>query len=224
MTDSPHLFILKRTGAVLLAAGLIDIAIMVYCIANRISYASSFNVFAVIAGVLRMRGHLAIAAATRWLAAFMLAGFAGLLVAWPLLQPISLTLTQIRLHPGSTAGVLVFIMLMLLVLCWLYRELGRPEVQQARARAGRKSINMRAPAATGVGVVVLVVVSMRLLLGGESATKAQTLAQQQLGPGYRYHVTSIDIEMNSKATSVAAVVTAWNDKEVRDLPVHWQER
>jgi hypothetical protein len=43
---------------VLAVIGLIEIAVMIYCIVNRISCSSSFNMFAVIAGMLLMRGGL----------------------------------------------------------------------------------------------------------------------------------------------------------------------
>jgi len=41
--------ILRRVGISLIAFGLFDVGVMVYCIINRINYCSSFNVFAVLA-------------------------------------------------------------------------------------------------------------------------------------------------------------------------------
>ena len=73
-----HTPILKRVGAVLLAVGLIDIAVMIYCIANRISYASSFSIFAVVAGIFLLRGSLRAASIVRRFAVFMLSGFVAL--------------------------------------------------------------------------------------------------------------------------------------------------
>ena len=49
--------ILRRVGLVLIAFGMLDIGVMIYCIANAINYSSSFNVFAVIAGIYVGRGH-----------------------------------------------------------------------------------------------------------------------------------------------------------------------
>jgi len=37
------------------------------------------------------------------------------------------------------------------------------------------------------------------------------------------HVTSLYINESGRRKSVSAVVAAWNDKEVRDIPVHWEE-
>lgn len=216
--------ILRRTGLVLVAVGLLDIAVMVYCIANGLSYSSSFNIFAVAAGFFLLRGNLRAASIVRWFAAFLLASFLTLLVAWPFMQPIDLTLTQVRLHPSSAAAAVGVMTLVFALLFWLFRELGRAPVLEARAAAGRKARDMRIPAAAGVGLVAVLAASLVLLLGGESASKAQAMAEQQLGSTYRYHVSSLKIAKNSKGTFVAGVVTAWNADEVRHVPVKWEER
>ena len=47
-----HLRILKHVGLTLVVLGVIDIGLLIYCIANQISYSSSLNIFAVVAGML----------------------------------------------------------------------------------------------------------------------------------------------------------------------------
>jgi hypothetical protein len=66
MESRTHQAILRRVGGVLVAVGLVDIAWMIYCIVHGISYRSSLNLFAVIAGVLLLRGSLRTAANVRW--------------------------------------------------------------------------------------------------------------------------------------------------------------
>jgi hypothetical protein len=46
-----HLQIMRRVGKVLIVVGLIDIGFMVYCIANRMGYSSSLNIFALAGGI-----------------------------------------------------------------------------------------------------------------------------------------------------------------------------
>jgi len=58
MNSRSHLFILKRIGWVLLVIGLVDIGVMVYCIANGFAYSSSLNIFAVVGGAFLVRGSL----------------------------------------------------------------------------------------------------------------------------------------------------------------------
>lgn len=221
--DIQHEAILKRVGIVLLAVGLIDIAVMIYCIANSISYSSSFNIFAVIAGIFLMRGSLGAAAVVRWFAVFMLAGFLALLVVLPFLQPISLTLMQFRIDPRGSFAMVAFMAFVLGLLGWVAWELGREPVRAARASAGRKEWNMRIPAAVGVGLVVVIGGVLALLLGSETAVRAKSMAEKQVGPGYRFQVSSLNIVKNNQGTSVSGVVTAWNDHEIREIPVHWEE-
>ena len=222
--DTQLIHILKRVGIVLLAVGLIDIAVMIYCIANHLSYSSSLSIFAVLAGIFIMRGSLRAASLVRWFSVFMLAGTVALLIAWPFMQPFSLTLTQLRLNPGESIEKVMFVAFVLGLLVWLIRELGREPVMAARAAAGRKQRDMRIPVAAGVGIVVVMGIFMAFLLGGESADRAKSLAEQQVGSGYRLHVSSLNITKNNQGTFVSGVVTAWNDSEIRNLPVHWEER
>lgn len=224
MEPTQHSTILKRTGAVLIAVGLFDVAVMVYCIVNGISYSSSFNIFAVIAGIFLLRGSLRAASIVRWFSVFMLAGIVALMLAWPFMQPIDLTLTQVRLSPLFAVVSLGTVAFVLALLLWLYRQLGQASILEARAAAGRKVRDMRIPAAAGVGVVAVLAVLLTTLLGGESASKAKAIAEQQLGKTYRYHVSSLNIAKNSQGTFVAGIVTAWNDKEIRNVPVKWEER
>lgn len=224
MDTNSHIAILKRTGKVLLTIGLLDIAVMIYCIANRVSYSSSFNIFAVIAGIFLLRGSLRAASIVRWFSTFMLSGLLALAFAWPFMQPIGLAVTQLRLSPVQSLVSLGFTAFVLGLLYWLRRELGSATIQQARTAAGRKVRDMRIPVAAGVGGVVLLTVFLHLLLGGESAAKAAAIAEQQLGASYRYHVSSLNIATNSRGKFVAGIVTAWNNKEIRNVPVSWEER
>lgn len=219
----PHIRTLRRTGMVLVAVGALDIAVMLYCIVNGISYSSSLNVFAVLAGVFLMRGSLVAAGLVRWISVFFLAALCTLTIAWPILQPIDLTLTQIRANPMSAALSALLLVTLTGFLFWLQGALGRPSVIVATETAGKKVRSMRRAAVAGVAVVVLVAAVLPVALGGEAGARAIALAQAQIGPGYNYHVSSLSISKTSRGTSVSAQVTAWNDGEVRAIPVQWSE-
>jgi hypothetical protein len=221
MESTVHIHILKRTGYALLAVGLIDIAVMIYCIFNNISYSSSFNIFAVAAGIFLLRGSLRAASLVRWFSVFMLASFITLLAAWPFMQPISLTLTQVSLNPSASIGNLSLFILVSGLLLWLAKELGRSEIQAANVTTGCKQRDMRIPAAIGVLIVVFVAIFSSFLLGGESADRAKAIAIQQVGRNFNLYVNSLNTVTNSKGTFVYASVTAWNDTEIRYIPVHW---
>ena len=83
MEDPAYLPSLKRVGTVLVAVGLLDIGVMVYCVMNGISYTSSFNIAAVIGGIFLRRGSLRAASIVAWLAVLFLTGAScGLLFTW----------------------------------------------------------------------------------------------------------------------------------------------
>jgi hypothetical protein len=215
--------ILRRTGIALLVVGLIDIGAMVYCIVRRISYSSSFNLFAVIAGILLIRGSLRAASGVRWFATFMLSSFVTLLVAWPVIQPIGLTFAQIRFNVGSFLAVLALAPFTLGFLYWLIVELRREPVQAARAGAGLKRRDMRLPTAVGVSLVVVTGIIMHVFLGGESAKRARSMAEKEVGPGYHFYVSSLRVVQSQHVKTVSGTVAAWNDQGVKQIPVHWEQ-
>jgi hypothetical protein len=223
MDEQAYRLILKRAGLVLVAVGLIDIGWMVYCIVNGIAYSSSLNLFAVIAGVLLIRGGLKTAGIVRWLALLAASTLVTVAVALPFLQPIGLSLAEIRFHTVSVVTSIVAMAALAAALSWVARELGREPVQSARDEAGFKRRSARVPILCGFGLVVLLCLMLAILLNGESAERAKREAAKEVGPGFAYHVTSLYINDSPGRKRVSAVVTAWNDKEVRDVPVHWEE-
>ena len=74
----------KKAGFALLVVGIIDMAFMAYAIANKVSYSSSFNILAVIVGILLLRRSAGTARVVRWFSIFLMVAFAGVLVIVPL--------------------------------------------------------------------------------------------------------------------------------------------
>ncbi len=224
MQPSEHTAILRKTGWALIVVGLLDIATMIYFVSRGMAYSSSLNIFAVAAGIFLLRGNLLAASAVRWFVVFLLASACSLLIVWPFMQPIGLTVTQIRLGgPLLAAASAAFTLALLAFLYWTQRQLGLPAVLAAHTAAHRKVRRMGIPVALGVGLVVLLAAIVPSLLGGSSGSKAKSLAEHQLGVGYQYHVSSLNYSASSQGTFYRANVTAWNDREVRTVPVQWSE-
>ena len=95
--------ILHRAGVVLLVVGAVDIAYMIWCLSTGASYSYSMTIPAVIAGVLLMRGSLKAATALIWIAAILLP-MAVASGAMSLMQPLDLTMTELRLAPAARFG------------------------------------------------------------------------------------------------------------------------
>jgi hypothetical protein len=222
--DSMRTPVLKRVGAVLVAVGVVAALATFAWIQAAAPYTSPFDLAATVAGVLLWRGGLRAALWVRSVAVFLLAaGISGLIVV-PFCQPPDLTITQIRLDPvpfGLGAAAAIFI---LGLLAWVIRELGRSPVQDAIGSSGIRRWDMRLPAQAGGGLVALVALLLWLSLHGQSAELATSLALQRLGPDYRYHLSWISSSSNGHGTSVSGVVTAWNDKEIKKVLLHWETR
>lgn len=221
--DSQHLPLLRRTGLVLLAVGLIDIAALAYCLANGIDYLSGFNLFAVASGILLLRGSLLAASVVRWIAAFMLAGSVALLLGLPMMQPFSLTFTQLRLNQGPSLDTVALVTAVVLLLAWLVWQLGRKPIGAARARAGLPRRALLIPALAGVGMVVALGIFLVTMRVGATANNAKIMAEQQVGPGYRFHISSLSSSRGDKGTSVVGVVIAWKENDIQRVPVRWMQ-
>jgi hypothetical protein len=214
-----HLRILTRVGWLLIVVGVLDIGFMIYCIANQMSYSSSLNIFAVIAGILLLKGSLGAARIVTWFSAFMFSGFlVGSLVVFPWLQPMEYWLLTFRADPLGALASIVLIPAVLSVLFWVYRELSSPQVLEARAVAGHKPGVPRSAFAAGTALAVLMAVLLQLTLKGESAEEAVRLAREQYGSEYQYFVSSI----NWTGRHVSARLTGYNDTASKEIEVEWE--
>ena len=126
---------------------------------------------AVIAGIFLLRGSLSAASVVRWLSVFMLSAFTMVVVAWPFIQPLDLTITRLRLYPFAFLVSVLFMVFCLGLLYWMVKELGREPIQKARLAAGRKPRDMRISVALALRMVVVLGGFLIVLLGGESARR-----------------------------------------------------
>jgi hypothetical protein len=168
MQPSDHIAILRRSGWALIVVGLLDIASMIYSISRGIAYSSSLNIFAVVAGFFLLRGSLVAAGAVRWFAVLLLSSACSLLLVWPFMQPVGLTVAQLRLSPLLAAASAAFGLALLAFLYWTQRQLGSPAVLAAHAAAHRSIASMRIPVALGAGLVILLAFIVPSLLAGRS--------------------------------------------------------
>ncbi len=220
---SQHLPQLRYAGRVLVVIGLLDILLMIVAVMNRVSYSSSLNIFAVIAGVFLMRGSLRAASLVRWFAFFLVAAMGAGVLALPFVQPLGLTWARVHSQPGASAMDGAFFLVVLAIMIWLARSLGAPQIVAARTRAGRPKRDMRIPSALGVILVVGLVLTSAAVQRSESAARAVHEARLQLGDGYNYHVSSLNFRSGPDGTVVHGVVTAWRSDAVRDIPFRWRE-
>jgi hypothetical protein len=77
---------------------------MASCIAHKVSYSSSFDIFAMISGVYVWKGHPWYVKWVTRAAAFYVAGFCTVALAAPLIFSPRLGLLEVHLHPWETIG------------------------------------------------------------------------------------------------------------------------
>jgi hypothetical protein len=218
----PYEPVLKRVGVVLIVVGAVDIAAMIFAALHNQSYSSSLSVFAIVAGVFLFRGSLRGASIVRWFAVFLSTAMIGTILCFPFIQPVGLTLTQIKVWPALCTLLLLAGILVLAVGIWTACELSRASILAAQRSAGIKVRSWRLAVLAGVALVVVLIGALTFFLNGETAAHAKQLAAAQLGPGYNYCVRQLNVSMSKGHTAASAVVWAWNDREVRQIPVHWE--
>ncbi|SFF51142.1 hypothetical protein SAMN05518865_10158 [Duganella sp. CF458] len=203
-----HIPILKRAGMVLVVLGTCDL----------LAIRSGLFLLGAAAGVGLLYGSLHMASLVRWIAAFALCALGVMMLAWPLMQPVDLTLTQLKLQPRILPS-LATSATWLVLLHWLYRTLSAPAVLAARRAAGHKPRHIGLAAASGAALSLMVCSALALMLHGEAAQRARRAAERQFGPDYRYHVAALKVD----GKRVEGLVTAWNGNEIRNIPVAWQD-
>jgi hypothetical protein len=214
-----HVRILRRVGWVLVVIGLLDIGFMIYCIANRMNYSSSLNIFAVVAGILLLRGSLGTARVVIWFSAFMLSAFLlGSLIVFPFIRPFEYWLLTFRENPVGSLISALLLPVVLFMLLWVYRALRALPVSEARAAAGHRTGAPKSAFVAGSALTLLMAVLLQVTLKGESAERAVRLAAEQHGPGYKYFVSKI----NWAGAHVSARLVAYNDKESKEVEVEWE--
>jgi hypothetical protein len=223
LPSSDHLPLLKKAGLVLVVVGILDIGLMIYAIASQVSYSSSLNVFAVVAGVFLLRGNLRAASAVRWLALFFLAALISVSVASPFLLPLGLLATYVQVNPLAFMGSFGVFALALMLFGWLAKQLSAEPIKAAQLASGRRVRDARIPLLVGVGLAVVLAGVTISVQSSDSAARAISEARAQLGADYEFHVSSINYRSNSEGTTVSGIVTAWKSGTIRDLPFQWRE-
>ncbi len=215
--------ILKRVGLVLIIIGVIDIAYMVWCLANLIPYSSFLNILALIAGIFLFRGNLKAAKSVRWFSAFVV-GWWGLgIFVFPFLFPFDYLLARLRLRFVSTIFSIIIRLVLLGWIYWVFRELSAKSILQAQSNQGVSPTNISIPFVLGSLLSILVFGMASFVFAGDTAKEMILRAEQKYGSDYKYVLKSLEKSTSSSGKSVSAVLTAYNDEEMKDITIEWKE-
>ena len=220
--------VLRRVGIVLIAVGVLDIAWMFYVVSSGAAYASSFNIFAVIAGVLLYRQSLRTARVVTVFAAFFLSASGGLLLVFPLIVPVTLIRTYLRITPMPSLIGGAVCCRVIVMLWWVYQLLASPTVRSAIDSSGlRYKWLLHHPKAGfwyGAFLTVLLVIVFTLTSRSETAQEAVRRARTEKGSDYRYFVSQLSTSWSGDTgTHVQATVLAYTDSSVETVTLEWRE-
>lgn len=221
--DSRHLSLVRHVGLVLIIVGLLDFTALAYSLRQGTDYPPGWGLFALASGALVFRGSLRAALVVRWVACLALAAGTALLLGLPMVQPFSLTFTQLRLNQGPAPDMVASVTAVLALLAWLVWQLGREPLRAARRHAGLPQRSMLVPVLAGVAMVIALAIDLVSMRIGTTANNARMLAQQQVGPGYRLHISALRSSQGDQGRSVAGMVIAWKEDDIQRIPVHWLE-
>jgi hypothetical protein len=201
----------------LIVFGAVDIAVMVYCVARGVSYSSSFNAFAVLAGVFVWNGHPWWVKWVTRAAGFYVGAFCVFPLVFPFIFPLGLDFVVLRLHPLEAVGGTAAAVGVIGFLIWVYRQLRAPAVlaiyEQPGRRAGPPWLAFALGGALAVGTGAMVGLS----LNGDAAKKAIELAKVKTGSGYRYSVSHLSWAGDHGRASVVA----YRDDSIETVDVDW---
>jgi hypothetical protein len=232
-TDAPapiddYRKVLRKVGLVLIVVGLLDTGWMVYCIARWRSYSSSFSIFAVIAGILLVRGSLPTARVVALFSAFFLTSFAGIALLFPIMMrlPPDLVWLYVRLHALMATGFLLLVTALLVLLAWTYRTLTKPVVLTAMDQQQIDYRHWRYRPSSGFaagGLLLAILIGSFGLYFSGVRSQVEEEARRKVGAGYRLWVSRVSVSSTSGGpTVVQAKVIAFRDREMKTVPVAFE--
>jgi hypothetical protein len=222
-----HQAILKLVGAVFIGVGLMDVGYMFYSIYAGKGYASILSIIAIIAGAFLLNGSLRAARIVATSAAFFVAVLLGVIIALPILLPVDLILTYLKVGPLSDVLLAVPFLLACGLSVWVYRNLTSQPVKAGMDEAGMNYKSFLKSPALGLKIgavfIAILIVSLVFFLKGEKAARAVEEARKKMGSQYKYQVVSMRTSSSRKATMVQAGIIAYNATSITYVDVAWKE-
>ena len=206
-----------KVGRVLVIVGILDICLMIWAISTQHGYSSSLNIFAVIAGILLIKGSIKTARIVRWFSAFFLTIIPVMLVSYPITTPFALLAIQIKTNITTILLTLPFTLLMIYFLYWVYKQLSNQESLAELSAAGYKTETPKSIYyISGVFFIFALALSF-FMKHSETSDKAILLAKEQYGDNYQYHLSGFQLQGDHGS----ATIKAYNNNEVKNVNVKW---
>jgi len=218
--------ILKRTGIVLIAVGVIDALIMFYCISHGFKYKSLLSVFAVVGGIFLTQNNLKAANIVSFFSALLFAWVIGLLILFPFNVPLKLQATFFRLHSLLIETCLCAVLLIACLLLWIYSSLTSAAVMR-EIEAGQVPSGFvwkRPVLGFLTGGCLVILLNVFIVMSKQSA-EAETLVQKaklKAGGDYQYYLSSFSKRGAGDDRNNKATVIAYSGDEIKKINIEEQ--
>lgn len=213
--------LLKKCGSVLIAASILNLILTnIYLPAGS----WDFNILPILVAVILINKGRKFAAFIRWCSYFGATAYVITLAAtYFFIQPIDLTLTQIRLQPSQMVGAITYQLFWIAILIWLAKTLSIPEITTSESKSGALKWITQKPILVSVFLATLSFSYLVWFLNGATAKHAIDIAQKMYGTEFQYHVTYLSFVQNSDGKHIKAQVTVWNKEKIASVPINWKE-
>ena len=228
--------VLQRTGWVMLGVGIADLGYMIYSIISQIQhgakafgYNSPFFIWTIIAGILILQNRLTATRIISQILALMIGSTIVQVFTTPFVQPFDLWLISLKLYPQSVLTAFVLSLGALAIEVWIYLQLTSLPVRTAMDEANVNYVSFWRRPSNGLWVgacfaLIGFLLAFGFLLKSPTSQKAKERAAEQIGSGYKFHVIGLREHYDSDGHSVQANVVAYNEKEIKNIPLEWKEK
>jgi hypothetical protein len=211
----------RRTALIVAGLGVLQLAYSAWL--NHLhNGAYPFHFGLLVVAALLGFGGLRIASFVRWACLLTLPMLAVAPFLNLLLFPFGMTRAKFAVMPLAASLEVLGGLAAIGICAWLARDLGRPEVMQARAAAGRKLRKAKVPLIIGTAITLVGVPVLHMFLTGETAQHAVDIARGKFGGNYQYAVRQLEYGYSNTAGKQAqALVLIWNENEFGTTVVRW---
>ena len=227
---------LRRMGWILIVVGIADIGYMIYSIISQvqhgsraISYNSPFFIWTIVAGILLLQYRLTATRVISQLLALAVGRTFVQTLLIPFVQPFDLWLVSLHLYPQQVLSAVLWTLPGLIFQILVYLQLTSLPVRNAMDEAQVNYVSLWRKPSNGLWVgacyaLIVFFFTFSLLAKGTTAQKVKERAAEKMGKGYKYFVSAMRESYTTDGHSVQAYVVAYNDKEIKTLPLEWKEK
>lgn len=214
--------LLRKCGTILAVAGIIDVLITYFALLSKGSW--NISILPILVGIYLTKNGRKFALFVRWCSYFGVTMLIMLLtLSYAFIQPMDLTLTQIRLQPVSMLSTFAYQLVWIGILVWLAKALSIPEITTLNSTPNTLKWIAQKPIPLGAFFSALILSVLMWFLNGTTAKHAMDIAQKVYGQEFQYYVSHLSVTHRDDRKYIKAQVIMWNKDKINSELVSWHE-